>query len=69
MLKQSASLGRTYNGGGGGPREDGWEDERDEGNSCSHSIWVESLKMLLRCRDFALAVQSVGDIVDGWRVT
>lgn len=66
MLKQSASLGRTCNGGGGGPREDGWETEGDEGNSCSRSIWVESLKKLLQCWDFALAVQSVGGTEDGW---
>lgn len=40
---------------------------RDEGNSSSRSIWTESLKMLLRCRDFSQAVQSVGDTEEGSR--
>lgn len=66
MLERSASLGRTRSGGGGGRIEDGWEKERDEGNSSSHSIWTESFK---KCScGVGTLLQRVGDMDEGWRV-
>lgn len=66
MLERSASLGRTRSGGGGGRIEDGWEKERDEGNSSSHSIWTESFKNAPAVS--GLCFKGVGDMDEGWRV-
>lgn len=56
MLMHSASLGRTRNHEGGGPRRDGWEDERDEGDRSQSSMWRD---FFLR-RDPAESVPSAG---------